>query len=172
MSNPRKPTEHNCGKQPGLCESTCSPSEPTEQDIERAKTLKAKMEANRVSYLDDDDLHIAAAEFAAVRKEAIDEKPSDDAWTGERREVVISTRSGMNYHFLLPIPAADALVEAESRGYLAGLEAGYRQTEGTCNCGANICAAIERVKVLPVMAPPADPPELRPPPKGSPPLRP
>jgi hypothetical protein len=128
-------------------------NKPTEQDIERALAWLRKELTPAV--LRDLDAHEKAgavpwarrlaAEFAAVREEAIAEKPSEDAWTGERREVVISTRSGMNYHFLLPIPAADALVEAESRGYLAGLDAAYRLTEGTCDCGANICAEIERV---------------------------
>jgi hypothetical protein len=144
------------------------PRKPTEQDIERAHLWSRRHGVGAGK----EELEALAAEFAAVREEAIDEKPSDDAWTGERREVVIPSRSGMGYHFLLPVPVADALKGAESHGYLAGLDATYRQTEGTCNCGANICAEIERVKVLPVMAPLADPPEPPSPPTGSPPPRP
>jgi hypothetical protein len=44
------------------------------------------------------------------------------------------------------MPDISIIKEAEARGYLAGLEEGYRQTEGSCNCGRNICAEIERVK--------------------------
>jgi hypothetical protein len=96
-------------------------TKPTEQDIERAERfLREELgEPHRANPL------ALAAEFAAVREEA-----------------------RVDYQTLL-----DAHVEevkrsqaAESRGYLAGLDAAYRQTEGTCNCGANICAEIERVK--------------------------
>jgi hypothetical protein len=97
-------------------------TKPIEQDIERARKLWEALE--RCVY-SKDEIALIAAEFAAVREEA-----------------------RVDYQTLL-----DAHVEevkrsqaAESRGYLAGLDAAYRQTEGTCNCGANICAEIERVK--------------------------
>ena len=54
------------------------------------------------------------AENAEAEVERLTERPSDDAWTGERREVVIPCKSGMNYHFLLPVPAAEALEKAEA----------------------------------------------------------
>jgi hypothetical protein len=95
---------------------------PTEQDIERARQLWYALKGCISS---DKEIARIAAEFAVVREEA-----------------------RVDYQTLL-----DAHVEevkrsqaAESRGYLAGLDAAYRQTEGTCNCGANICAEIERVK--------------------------
>jgi hypothetical protein len=123
------------------------PGKPTEQDIERAKEWYYRpghwLDSERITHL--------AAKFAAVREEArVDYQTLLDAHVEEIKR---------SQH-------------AESRGYLAGLDAAYRQTEGTCNCGANICAEIERVKVLPVTEPPVDPPAPPSPPKGSQPPQP